>query len=145
MGAASGVAIALVGRWLLLRIRLPAAGLVVVGALLPGATVPWATRLLRVESAAPPPPKSSIEIDVRAPMGDELHAYFIAPQLAVSGALLSEIPFPPGAAVSMLERQGGLIAPSGSMRLAPGDYVYVIAPPDQRPDVELLFGRAEEH
>ncbi|MDQ2668340.1 MAG: potassium/proton antiporter [Gemmatimonadota bacterium] len=119
--------------------------IVVVGAIVPGATVPWATRLLRVESAAPPPPKSSVEIDVRAPKGDELHAYFISPQLAVSGALLSEIPFPRGAAVSMLERAGGLIAPSGAMRLQPGDYVYVIAPPDQRPEVELLFGRAEEH
>jgi cell volume regulation protein A len=118
---------------------------VVVGALVPGATVPWATRLLRVESAAPPPPKSSVEIDVRAPKGDALNAYFISPHLAVSGALISEVPFPAGAAVSMLERAGGLIAPSGATRLQPGDYVYVIAPPDQRPEVELLFGRAEEH
>ena len=118
---------------------------VVVGALMPGATVPWATRLLGVESAAPPPPKSSVEIDVRAPKGDALNAYFISPQLAVAGALLSEIPFPAGAAVSMLERAGGLIAPSGATRLENGDYVYVIAPPEQRGEVELLFGRAEEH
>ena len=118
---------------------------VVVGALVPGATVPWATRVLRVESAAPPPPKSSVEIDVRAPKGDALNAYFISPHLAVAGATLSEIPFPSGAAVSMLERAGGLIAPSGATRLEPGDYVYVIAPPEQRADVELLFGRAEEH
>ena len=119
--------------------------IVVVGAIIPGATVPWVTRLLRVESDAPPPPKASIEIDARAPRGDELRAYFIAPQLAVVGALISEIPFPPGAAVSMLERAGALIAPSGSTRILPGDYVYVIAPADHRPDVELLFGRAEEH
>ena len=119
--------------------------IVVVGALIPGATVPWVTRLLRVESAAPPPPKASIEIDARAPSGDELRAYFIAPQLAVTGALLSEIPFPQGAAVSMIERAGGLIAPSGATRIEPGDYVYVIAPPEHRPDVELLFGHAEEH
>jgi cell volume regulation protein A len=85
------------------------------------------------------------EIDVRAPKGDALNAYFISSHLAVSGALLSEIPFPAGAAVSMLERAGGLIAPSGATRLEPGDYVYVIAPPAQRGEVELLFGRAEEH
>ena len=119
--------------------------IVVVGAIIPGATVPWMTRLLRVESAAPPPPKASIEIDARAPRGDELRAYFISPQLAVAGALLSEIPFPQGAAVSMLERAGALIAPSGSLRIQPGDHVYVIAPAEQRPDVELLFGRAEDH
>ena len=119
--------------------------IVVVGALVPGATVPWVSRLLRVESAAPPPPNASIEVDARAPLGDELRAYFISPQLAVAGALLSEIPFPQGAAVSMLERAGALIAPSGSTRVEPGDYVYVIAPPEHRPDVELLFGHAEEH
>jgi cell volume regulation protein A len=119
--------------------------IVVVGALVPGSTVPWMTRLLKVESAAPPPPKASIEVDARAPSGDELRAYFIAPEVAVAGALLSEIPFPQGAAVSMLERAGALIAPSGSTRIEPGDYVYVIAPPENRGEVELLFGHAEEH
>ncbi len=119
--------------------------IVVVGAIVPGTTVPWVTRLLRVESAAPPPPKASIEVDARAPLGDELRSYFISSHLAVSGALLSEIPFPPGAAVSMLERAGALIAPSGATRIEPGDYIYVIAPPQHRSDVELLFGRAEEH
>lgn len=119
--------------------------IVVVGALVPGATVHQVTRLLRMESAAPPPPKASIEIDARAPRGDELHAYFISPHLAVTGALLSEVPFPQGAAVSMLERAGALIAPSGQTRIEPGDYVYVIAPVEHRPLIELLFGHAEEH
>jgi cell volume regulation protein A len=119
--------------------------IVVVGAIVPGATVPWVTRLLRVESAAPPPPAALIEIDTRAPKGDELRAYFVSSDLAVAGASLSEIPFPPGAAVSMIERAGSLIAPSGSTRVEPGDYVYVIAPLEHRPHVELLFGTPEEH
>jgi cell volume regulation protein A len=119
--------------------------IVVVGAIIPGATVPWMTRLLRVESAAPPPPAAMIEIDVRAPKGDELRAYFVSSQLAVAGASLAEIPFPEGAAVSMIERAGSLIAPSGATRIEPGDYVYVIAPVEHRPHVELLFGRPEEH
>jgi cell volume regulation protein A len=119
--------------------------IVVVGALVPGATVPWMARLLRVESGAPPPPATMIEVDARAPRGDELRAYFVSDQLAVAGATLAEIPFPEGAAVSMLERGGALIAPSGSTRIEPGDYVYVIAPLEHRPHVELLFGRPEEH
>ena len=61
--------------------------IVVVGALVPGATVPWAARLLRVESAAPPPPKASIEVDARAPRGDELRAYFVSRQSPCAGAL----------------------------------------------------------
>ena len=119
--------------------------IVVVGALVPGATVPWITRLLRMESRAPPPPKTSVEIDARSPKGDELRAYFISEQLAVAGAEISEIPFPAGAAVAMLERGGALVAPSAATRIMPGDYVYVIAPAEHRPHVELLFGSAEEH
>jgi cell volume regulation protein A len=119
--------------------------IVVVGAIVPGTTVPWMARLLRVESGAPPPPATMIAVDARAPRGDELRAYFVSDQLAVAGATLAEIPFPEGAAVSMLERGGALIAPSGSTRIEPGDYVYVIAPVEHRPHVELLFGRPEEH
>jgi cell volume regulation protein A len=119
--------------------------IVVVGAIIPGATVPWMSRLLRVESTAPPPPTALVEIDARAPKGDELRAYFVSEQLAVAGATLAEIPFPAGAAVSMIERAGALLAPSGATRVEPGDYVYVIAPVADRPLVELLFGRPEEH
>jgi potassium/hydrogen antiporter len=119
--------------------------IVFVGAIVPGATVPWVARLLRVESAAPPPPATMIEVDARAPSGDELRAYFVSDHLAVAGATLAEIPFPDGTAVSMLERAGSLIAPSGTTRIEPGDYVYVIAPVEHRPHVELLFGRSEEH
>jgi len=119
--------------------------IVVVGAFVPGGTVTRMARLLNVESSAPPPPSALVEVDALAPQGDELRAYFVSSDLAVCGATLAEIPFPSGAAVSMLERGGSLIAPSGSTRLEAGDYVYVIAPMDDRPHVELLFGLPEEH
>jgi potassium/hydrogen antiporter len=119
--------------------------IVVIGSLVPGATVTRVARLLGVESLAPPPPSTVVEVDALAPQGDELRAYFVSSDLAVCGATLAEIPFPRGAAVSMLERGGALIAPSGNTRLEAGDYVYVIAPSDDRPHVELLFGLPEEH
>ncbi|MDB4912553.1 MAG: sodium/hydrogen exchanger [Gemmatimonadetes bacterium] len=119
--------------------------IVVVGAILPGATVPWITNVLRMSSSAPPPPKASVEIDTRRQRGDELHAYFVSPQLAVAGATIADVPLPAGAAVSMLERAGALIAPAGDVQILAGDYVYVIAPAEDRAHVELLFGRAEEH
>ncbi len=119
--------------------------IVVVGSIVPGATVTRVARWLGVESSAPPPPSTVVEVDALAPQGDELRAYFVSSDLAVCGATLAEVPFPAGAAVSMLERGGALIAPSGSTRLEAGDYVYVIAPPDDRSHVELLFGLPEEH
>jgi cell volume regulation protein A len=119
--------------------------IVVVGAFIPGMSVPWVTRLLRVESATPPPPRTLIEVDAHSNQGDKLRSYFISEQLAVSGATLKDVPFPTGAAVSMIERGGALIAPSGATRMEPGDYVYIIAPEGARPEIELLFGQAEEH
>jgi cell volume regulation protein A len=119
--------------------------IVVVGAFVPGGTVTRVARLFDVESHAPPPPSALVEVDALAPQGDELRAYFVSSDLAVCGATLAEVPFPEGAAVSMLERAGSLIAPSGSTRLEAGDYVYVIAPTEDRPHVELLFGLPEEH
>jgi cell volume regulation protein A len=119
--------------------------IVVIGALIPGMTVPWVTRRLKVESSTPPPPVTTVEIDSLSRSGDQLQSYFITEQLAVSGASLRDVPFPPGAAVSMIERGGALIAPSGATLIEPGDYVYVIAPDACRPEIELLFGRPEEH
>ena len=119
--------------------------IVVVGALVPGMTVPWATRELRVASSTPPPPSMRVEIDSRSQQGDQLRSYFITEQLAVSGATLKEVPFPAGAAVSMIERGGALIAPSGATAIEPGDYVYIIASGESRAEVELLFGQPEEH
>jgi cell volume regulation protein A len=119
--------------------------IVVVGALIPGMTVPWVTRKFRVESASPPPPRTLVEVDSHTQAGDQLRSYFITEQLAVSGALLRDVPFPQGAAVSLIERGGSLIAPSGATILEPGDYVYIIAPEACRPEVELLFGHPEEH
>ena len=118
--------------------------IVIVAAIIPGATVPWVTNRLGMGSRAPPPPKAQVEVDTRHPLGDELRCYFISSHLAVSNAQIADIPFPAGAAVSMLERSGALIAPSGTTRIEPGDYVYVIAGPEQRGEVELLFGTSEE-
>jgi potassium/hydrogen antiporter len=122
--------------------------IVVVGAFVPGMTVPWATRMLRMQSASPPPPRTLVEIDSYGQHGDQLKSYFITEQLAVSGAMISEVPFPAGAAVSMIERGGELIAPSGpsgGTKMDPGDYVYIIAPESCRAEIELLFGQPEEH
>jgi cell volume regulation protein A len=59
--------------------------IVVVGAIVPGATVPWMSRLLGVESTAPSPPTALVEIDARTPKGDELRAYFASEPLAAYG------------------------------------------------------------
>jgi cell volume regulation protein A len=113
---------------------------VVVGAIVPGATVPWMARRLRVESREPPEPRAMIEIDAPSSMGTDMRVYHVDRALAVAGARLSEIPFPSGAAVSVIERGGQISAPNGQTVLQPGDNVYIVARTDDRAELELLFG-----
>jgi cell volume regulation protein A len=116
----------------------------VVGAIIPGATVPHITRLLGLEAKGPPRPKTTIEIDAESTSGVELHSYYVQPSLAVAGACLREIPFPDNASVTVVERAGGLVAPSADLELQPGDHVFVLANRLDRPFIELLFGVAED-
>jgi cell volume regulation protein A len=116
----------------------------VVGALIPGTIVPWITRTLGLESTAPPRPANVIEIDAPTTGGMELRSYYIEANVAVAGSDVRDIPFPPGSAVSVIERDGKLMAPHGNTRLQPGDHVFVLASQSDQPFIELLFGRAEE-
>jgi len=117
----------------------------VFGALVPGAVVPWITRKLNLESSEPPKPLTTIEIDGTDTVGAELLSYYVQGTLAVAGVAIQEIPLPDGTAVSVIERAGELMAPRPDLTLEAGDHVFVLARREDRPFVELLFGRAEDH
>jgi cell volume regulation protein A len=116
----------------------------VVGSIIPGATVPYITRLLGLEAKGPPRPKTTIEIDAQSTSGVDLRSYYVQPGLAVSGECLRDIPFPEGASVTVVERDGELVPPTADMELHPGDHVFVLASRADRPFIELLFGVAED-
>jgi cell volume regulation protein A len=54
-----------------------------------------------------------------------------------------DLPFPDGAAATMIVRGTEIIAPKGSTILAPGDHVYVLMRPEDEPTILLMFGRPE--
>ena len=56
---------------------------------------------------------------------------------------LEELEFPDGAAVTLIVRGNRLIPPKGATVLQPGDHVYVIAQPEDKPLIQLMFGRPE--
>ncbi len=115
----------------------------VLGAILPGAMVPYITRLLRIESKEPPRPTTVI--DIESDGGEvELRSYYVEATLAVAGATLREIPFPKDASVTAVERARELIPPNGDLSLQAGDHVFVLARREDRGFIELLFGVAEE-
>jgi cell volume regulation protein A len=116
---------------------------VVANAFVPGSTVAWVTRKLGLESRDPPAPKAVIEIESTQPLNGELLSFYIDHALAVAGVPLAELPFPDGTAVTMLVRGHDLVAPRGSTVLEAGDHIYVFTRPEDRPFLQLLFGRPE--
>jgi potassium/hydrogen antiporter len=118
--------------------------IVVVNAIVPGGTVAWVTRRLGLQAAEPPAPPAVLTIESRLPLEGELLSFYIDEAVLVAGLPLKELDFPEGAAVTLIVRGNQLLPARGSTVLRPGDHVYVLARPDDRPVVQLMFGRPEE-
>ena len=118
--------------------------IVVISALVPGGTVRWLTRRLGLESGEPPRPPAVLEIASTRVLKGEVLSFFIEPASAVSGSRISQLPFPPGTAVMLIVRGERLVAPRGPTVLEPGDHVYLFCEPEDRPFVQLIFGRSAE-
>ena len=85
-----------------------------------------------------------LEVNATGPLHGELTSFFLTPDLAVCGARLAEVEFPTGSAVVLIVRGEDLMAARGDTVLAAGDHAYVFFQPQDRPFIELLFGRPEE-
>lgn len=116
---------------------------VVINTLMPGTIVAWLAQRLRVVGVSSPEPVATIFVESNEPIRSSLRSYFVDRALPVCGVPLAEIPFPDGAAVTMIVRGAALLVGEGSTILEPGDHVYVLASPEADPIVQLLFGRAE--
>jgi cell volume regulation protein A len=117
---------------------------VVVSSLFPGTIIRWLARRLSLDQPQRPIPSAVLEINSFLPLSGEMVSFFIEKPVAVCGARLSEIEFPPAAAVVIIVRGSDLVAPKGSTVIEPGDHVYVYFRKEDRALIELLFGRREE-
>ena len=117
---------------------------VVVSALVPGGTVGWAARCLGLTEDRPPPPRAALEMSSVQPLDGDVLSFYVDPVLPVAHAALADIPFPPKSAAMLVVRGSELIGPRGDTVLLPGDHVHVFCRREDRPFVELLFGRPEE-
>ncbi|MGN6627081.1 MAG: potassium/proton antiporter [Tepidisphaeraceae bacterium] len=114
--------------------------IVVINSLLPGATIRWITRRLKLTVPTRPRPSAAIEINSLHPLGGELSSFLIDHSVAVNDMPLSAIELPPQSSVVLLVRDGQLIAPRGSTRLTEGDHAFVYHRAEDRSLLELLFG-----
>ncbi len=118
--------------------------IVVVNALVPGGTVAWATRRLGLQTSQPPAAQAVLAIESRLPLEGELLSFYIDEALVVAGIPLEELDFPDGSSVMLIVRGNRLVPPKGSTTLEPGDHVYLVTQPEDKPLMQLMFGRPEE-
>jgi cell volume regulation protein A len=118
--------------------------IVVVNALVQGGSVAWLTKKLGLQSKEPPGPQAVLAIESRQPLKGELMSFYIDEALVVVGVPLEELPLPDGSAVALIIRGSALVPPRPGTALQPGDHVHVIAPPEDRAFIQLMFGRPEE-
>ena len=91
-----------------------------------------------------PASQAVLAIESRLPLIGELMSFYIDEALVVAGVTLEDLDFPEGAAVALIVRGDRLVPPRGGTTIQPGDHVYVIAQPEDRPLIQLMFGRQEE-
>jgi len=117
--------------------------IVVVNAFVPGATVPWLTRRLGLERAGGDAPRV-LALNSREPLSGLLLSFHVDGMLAVSGLTIGELDLPDSAAVILVVRRQTLTPPRADLTLEEGDQVYVVAGPEDRGLVQLLFGRPDQ-
>ncbi|MBX3025494.1 potassium/proton antiporter [bacterium] len=112
---------------------------VVIGSFIPGMTVRWLPRLLRLEEPVAPEPAASIDITTSAPMREAQRTFFIAPSSPAADRTLSELPLPQDVTVMLIVRGSELIAPRGTTRLNVGDHAFVLCAPHRLAAVARIF------
>ena len=117
---------------------------VVVSALVQGTSIRWVARRLGLEVGAAPPPRAVLEIVTTQRLAGEVVSFYVEPASAVAGSRISELDVPEGSVVMLVVRGRDLVAARGHTVLEPGDHVYVFTSPQDKPFVQLLFGRQEE-
>jgi cell volume regulation protein A len=117
---------------------------VVVSAVVQGTSIRWLARRLGLEVGSPPPPRAMLEILSTQRLSGEVVSFYVEPASAVAGSKIADLPVPEGSAVMLIVRGRDLVAARGRTVLQPGDHVYVFTSPDEKPFVQLLFGRQEE-
>ncbi|HMN97585.1 MAG TPA: potassium/proton antiporter [Phycisphaerales bacterium] len=114
--------------------------IVVISAIVPGATIVPLTRKLKLDDPEPTPPAAALELHSLRPLDGVIHVYRIDATLAVCGVPLAKITFPEGSAAIMISRGNEVMAARGHTVLEVGDHVYIFCKPGDEPRIRLLFG-----
>ncbi|MFI4871077.1 MAG: potassium/proton antiporter [Phycisphaerales bacterium JB061] len=118
--------------------------IVVVSAIVPGASIVPSTRWLGVGDREAPSPSAAIEMHSLQNLDGEIRVYHIESTVAACGATFAEIQFPEHASAILVVRGTELIAARGKTRIQENDHVYIFLKPQDEPYIGLLFGNHTE-
>ncbi len=104
-----------------------------------GWTVAPVARLLGLELPPRPPPPLRAELDLPGSAGRDMAAYTVQPFSMATRRRLERLVMPGGVSIVTIIRDGVLQTASAIQRLAPNDYVLVIAPSDQMTTLDRFF------
>ncbi len=117
---------------------------VVVNALIPGATIRWAVRLFKVERAGLERPSPVLEINAIETLPVQIISFRLEPAALATGNRAGVLPLPEGADILLLVRGNQALPVNQDTVLQANDHVHVMVRPDDKRAVELLFGLREE-
>lgn len=117
---------------------------VVVNALIPGATVRWAVALFRVERGGVQRPAPVLEINAIDSLPVQIISFTLHPAALVTGQPARMLPLPAGADILLVVREREALPVRPDTVLESGDHVHIMVRPDDMRSVELMFGLRED-
>lgn len=117
---------------------------VVVNAIIPGATIRWAVRLFGVDRAGLERPSPVLEINAIESLPVQIISFRLDPAAMVTGNRAGVLPLPEGADILLLVRNQLALPVKPDTVLQADDHVHIMVRPEHKRTVELLFGLREE-
>lgn len=118
--------------------------IVVVNALIPGATIRWAVNRFNVERAGIERPPPVLEINAIEELPVRILSFYIEPAALVEGVQAGDLPLPEGSDFLALVRNGEVHTVKSNTVFKSSDHVHLLIKHENVRAVELLFGLREE-
>lgn len=114
--------------------------IVVLSAVIQGATLTPLARWLGLEQPREPEPPVTLEISSLRHVNGEVVDYAIGENSRAAGRMVKDLALPEGAVIAMIARGDQIVPPQGNTYIYPGDHVILVLRPGIQPLVSQIFG-----
>ncbi|MEI6474360.1 MAG: potassium/proton antiporter [Planctomycetota bacterium] len=117
---------------------------VVVGSIIPGSTVRWMMRFLRLRLPPVPRPSATIDMVTKTPLDTRMMIMVVQPASLIDGKYLSEAKLPGEITIALVIRGARTLRVRGDTRFEAGDEVALSLPERLIPIAQVMFGEVQE-